>query len=217
MWGTCYYGCVHFIWLLLDCFTWKTRTIFYIYIYAFSRCFYPKYFIQVIYLLLVCVFPGIETMTFCAANAMLYHWATGTQYNWIHVKEDIHLPWGRGKHGLIFLGELTFNTFKIAETNCCMCFVDAVCTSVVMICMIISCFCVSDVHSNYFFSLFFVGMNFERMIWQYSSHYMHAHTHTYTHTHKWTSRRRACINALYPYLWQSGGRERGMYWSDSFI
>ncbi len=24
---------------------------------------------------------GIEPTTFCAANAMLYHWATGTLYN----------------------------------------------------------------------------------------------------------------------------------------
>ncbi len=28
----------------------------------------------------VCVFPGIEPTTFCTANAMLYHWATGTCY-----------------------------------------------------------------------------------------------------------------------------------------
>ncbi len=49
-----------------------------------------------------------------------------------------------------------------------------------MFCMIISWFCVSLMFTVTFFSLFFVGMNFERMIWQYSSH--HAHTHTHTHT-----------------------------------
>ncbi len=27
----------------------------------------------------VCVFPGNWTTTFCASNAMLYHWATGTE------------------------------------------------------------------------------------------------------------------------------------------
>ncbi len=35
--------------------------------------------IQVIHLLSVCVFPGNWTHNLCAANAMLYHWATGTQ------------------------------------------------------------------------------------------------------------------------------------------
>ncbi len=55
---------------------------FYIYIYAFSRRFYPKrltvhsgytfFFYQYVCSL------GIDPMTFCAANAMLYHWATGT-------------------------------------------------------------------------------------------------------------------------------------------
>ncbi len=34
--------------------------------------------IQVIHLLSVCVFPGNWTHNICAANAMLYHWATGT-------------------------------------------------------------------------------------------------------------------------------------------
>ncbi len=34
-------------------------------------------YIQVIHVLYVC-FLGIEPTTFCAANAMLYHWATGT-------------------------------------------------------------------------------------------------------------------------------------------
>ncbi len=34
--------------------------------------------IQVIHLLSVHVFPGNRTHNLCAANAMLYHWATGT-------------------------------------------------------------------------------------------------------------------------------------------
>ncbi len=54
-----------------------------IYIYAFSRRFYPKrltvhsgytFFSQYVCSL------GIEPMTFCAANAMLNHWATGTPF-----------------------------------------------------------------------------------------------------------------------------------------
>ncbi len=35
---------------------------------------------QVIHFLLVCVFPGNWTHNLCAANAMLYHWATETKY-----------------------------------------------------------------------------------------------------------------------------------------
>ncbi len=35
--------------------------------------------IQVIHLLSVCVFAGNWTHNLCAANVMLYHWATGTQ------------------------------------------------------------------------------------------------------------------------------------------
>ncbi len=53
----------------------------YIYIYAFSRRFYPKqqqnsgytFFCQYVCSL------GIKPTTFCAADKMLYHWATGTQ------------------------------------------------------------------------------------------------------------------------------------------
>ncbi len=61
--------------------------LLYIYIYAFSRRFYPKrltvhsgytFFCQYVCSL------GIVPTTFCAVNAMLYHWATGTLY-------DIHL------------------------------------------------------------------------------------------------------------------------------
>ncbi len=36
--------------------------------------------IQVIHVLSVCQYLGIELTTFCATNAMLYHWATGTRY-----------------------------------------------------------------------------------------------------------------------------------------
>ncbi len=46
-----------------------------IYIYAFSRSFYPKFRL---YILSVCVFPGNWTHNLCAANAMLYHWDMGT-------------------------------------------------------------------------------------------------------------------------------------------
>ncbi len=50
-----------------------------IYIYAFSRCFYPKQrTVHSDYTCFVCVFSGIEPTTFCAANTMLYHWATGS-------------------------------------------------------------------------------------------------------------------------------------------
>ncbi len=52
-----------------------------IYIYAFSRRFYPKWLIQVIHVLSVCVFPGNRTHNLCAANTMLYHWATDTDAN----------------------------------------------------------------------------------------------------------------------------------------
>ncbi len=35
--------------------------------------------IQAIHFLSVCVFPGNWTHNLCAANVMLYHWATGTR------------------------------------------------------------------------------------------------------------------------------------------
>ncbi len=56
-----------------------------IYIYALSRRFYPKWLtgIQVIHFLSVCVFPGNWTHNLCTANAMLYHWATGT-HTWCY-------------------------------------------------------------------------------------------------------------------------------------
>ncbi len=37
--------------------------------------------IQAIHFLSVCVFAGTWTHNLCAANAMLYHWATGTLFN----------------------------------------------------------------------------------------------------------------------------------------
>ncbi len=62
----------------------------YIYIYAFSWRFYPKrltvlsgYICFSFFHQYVCSL-GIEPTTFCAANAMLYHWATGTQYIYTH-------------------------------------------------------------------------------------------------------------------------------------
>ncbi len=65
-------------WALLRFFVHGLINTFYI--YAFSRCFYRKrltvhsgytFFCQY-------VFPGNRTHNLCAANAMLYHWATGT-------------------------------------------------------------------------------------------------------------------------------------------
>ncbi len=60
-----------------------TNHYYYIYIYAFSRCFYPKrltiafrlYIFNQYFNQYVCSL-GIKPTTFCAANAMLYHWAT---------------------------------------------------------------------------------------------------------------------------------------------
>ncbi len=49
------------------------------YIYAFSRRFYPKRLTIAFTLYIFCQYMcslGIEPTTFCAANAMLYHWAT---------------------------------------------------------------------------------------------------------------------------------------------
>ncbi len=45
------------------------------YIYKFSRCFYPNSG-YTLFSQYVCSL-GIEPTTFCAANAVLYHWATG--------------------------------------------------------------------------------------------------------------------------------------------
>ncbi len=57
-----------------------------IYIYAFSTRFYPKRLTVhsgYTFVLPICVFPGNRTHNLCAANAMLYHWATGT-YVFMH-------------------------------------------------------------------------------------------------------------------------------------
>ncbi len=59
----------------------------YIYIYAFSRRFYPKRltiaFRLYIFNQYVCSL-GIKPTTFCAADAMLYHWATQEQCDVLH-------------------------------------------------------------------------------------------------------------------------------------
>ncbi len=49
----------------------------------FSRRFYPKRLTVhsgYTFVLSVCVFPGNRTHNLCAANAMLYHWATGIYF-----------------------------------------------------------------------------------------------------------------------------------------
>ncbi len=62
---------------------------FYIYIYAFSRRFYPKRltiaFGLYIFYQYVCSL-GIEPTTFCVADAILYHWATQEHFvaNWLN-------------------------------------------------------------------------------------------------------------------------------------
>ncbi len=56
----------------------KMADIIIISINAFSRSFYPKQYIQATLFCQYVCFLGIEPTTFCAANAMLYHWATET-------------------------------------------------------------------------------------------------------------------------------------------
>ncbi len=49
------------------------------YIYAFSRCFYPKRLtVHSVHFLSVCVFPRIEPTTFALLTQCSYHWATET-------------------------------------------------------------------------------------------------------------------------------------------
>ncbi len=58
----------------------------YIYIYAFSRRFYPKQLTIVLRLYIFCQYMcslGIEPTTFCVADAMLYHWATQILWHFI--------------------------------------------------------------------------------------------------------------------------------------
>ncbi len=60
----------------------------YIYIFTFIRCFYPKRLTVhsgYTYFWSVCVFPGNRTHNLCAANAMLYHWATGIYGYTVHI------------------------------------------------------------------------------------------------------------------------------------
>ncbi len=66
--------------VLVDgCVDWTSENV---YVYAFSRHFYPKRLTvhsDYAFFQYVCSL-GIEPTTFCAANAMHYHWATGTQW-----------------------------------------------------------------------------------------------------------------------------------------
>ncbi len=77
-------GCTHFCEILyINVIIIQIQHTFikYIYIYAFSRHFYPKRLTVTFRLYIfvsMCSF-GIEPTTFCAANAMLSHWATGTR------------------------------------------------------------------------------------------------------------------------------------------
>ncbi len=72
------------------------------YIYAFSRRFYPKR-LTIAFRLYNCnqymCSLGIEPTTFCAADAMLYHWATQelslTQSSVSHDPPEIILRFGR--------------------------------------------------------------------------------------------------------------------------
>ncbi len=58
---------------------WTFCSFYFYSIYAFSRRFYPKWLRLNIICQYVCSL-GIEPTTFCTANAMLYHWATGKVY-----------------------------------------------------------------------------------------------------------------------------------------
>ncbi len=49
-----------------------------------SKATYSTFRLYII--LSVCVFPGNWTHNLCAANAMLYHWATGTLFVWLIIK-----------------------------------------------------------------------------------------------------------------------------------
>ncbi len=50
------------------------------YTFTFIRRFYPERLTVYYIFLSVHVFPGNRTHNLCAADAMLYHWATGTLY-----------------------------------------------------------------------------------------------------------------------------------------
>ncbi len=53
-----------------------------------------RFRLYMFFFLSVCVFPGNRTHDLCTANAMLYHWATGTQENLLqtplHFSENIN-------------------------------------------------------------------------------------------------------------------------------
>ncbi len=71
------------LFILYDVFPFNTLNIYFTFdMHAFSRSFYPK-LIQAIHFFCfyqyVCSL-GIEPTTFCTANTMLYHWATGTHH-----------------------------------------------------------------------------------------------------------------------------------------
>ncbi len=84
------------------------QLIFYIYMYAFSRRFYTQsnlQYIQVIHFFITIFFVSMCVpweLNLCAANALLYHWATATfkthytlytgngRSTWVHCIVDIH-------------------------------------------------------------------------------------------------------------------------------
>ncbi len=71
----------------------RTTARIYIYIYPFSRHFYPNRLTVHSGYTLFCFFNqyvcslGIEHTTFGAANAMLYHGATGTRFHEVNILE----------------------------------------------------------------------------------------------------------------------------------
>ncbi len=63
--------------------------------------------IQAIHFLSVCVFPGNRTHNLCAANAMLYHQATGTLYTIIIIKNHLFST-GVGQSKMDWAGPVEF-------------------------------------------------------------------------------------------------------------
>ncbi len=83
-----------------------TFTFLCIYLTLLSKTTYSKFSLYMY--LSVCVFPGNRTHNLCAANTMLYHWATGTlskytKYTKYHLNQ-CNLPlisvWSEGKTSL---------------------------------------------------------------------------------------------------------------------
>ncbi len=60
----------------------KKQFTFYIYQTLLSKATYSAFWLCIC--LSVCVFPGNWTHNLCTANALLYHWATGTQWTYCH-------------------------------------------------------------------------------------------------------------------------------------